>query len=59
MPSIIVKITVPEGVDPENMLEVMRDDFYYANRHSDDYGPHMENIVIDVIGTIADAPSED
>lgn len=59
MTTVFIKLTVPEGVDPEELLDIMRDDFYYANRETDDYGPHMENITMEIIGTSAPAPSED
>lgn len=59
MKTVFIKLTVPEGVDPEELLDIMRDDFYYANRESDDYSPHMENITMEIIGTTAQTPSED
>lgn len=49
MKSIILKLTVPDEVDPIDVLSNMVDDFFYSNRNSEDFGPHMENITIEVV----------
>lgn len=46
---IIVRLTVPEELDPLNVLWTMADEFFYANRHSEDIGPHMDNIRFEVV----------
>jgi hypothetical protein len=59
MKSIIIKLTVPDEVEPYDVLNCMIDDFFYSNRNTEDFGPHMENITIQSIGSIAEAPSEE
>ncbi len=59
MKSIILKLTVPDEVEPYDVLNCMIDDFFYSNRNTEDFGPHMENITIQSIGSIAEAPSEE
>jgi len=49
MKHIIIKITMPDAVDPLDVFENMTADFYYNNRHTDDIGPHMEEIRYDII----------
>lgn len=46
---IVVRLTVPEELDPLNVLWTMADEFFYANRHSEDIGPHMDNIRFEVV----------
>jgi hypothetical protein len=45
---IIVKLSVPDELDPYDVLNNMIDDFYYSNKSTEDYGPHLENIFIQV-----------
>lgn len=49
MKSIIVKITTPDEIEPYEVLNCMMDDFFYSNRNTDDFGPHMENIIVSTV----------
>lgn len=49
---LVIRLTVPDALDPHQVLWCMGDDFFYANRHSDDIGPHLDNITFEVIEEI-------
>lgn len=46
---LIIKFTVPDELDPHQVLWCMGDDFFYANRESEDIGPHLDKITIEVL----------
>ncbi len=48
MKEIIIKLNVPDGIDPFGLVSVMMDDFYYSNRHIEDYGPLMDKITWEI-----------
>ena len=54
MKSIIVKITVPDEIEPTDVLNCMMDDFFYSNRNTEDFGPHMENIIVSTVTTVVE-----
>lgn len=45
----MVKFTVPDEVDPNELINLMADDFFYANRGTDDFGPLLEHILFEVV----------
>lgn len=49
MKEILIKLSVPEELDPHEVLNCMIDDFFYSNRNTEDFGPQMENITINVV----------
>jgi hypothetical protein len=49
MKEILIKLSVPDEVDPHEVLTCMIDDFFYSNRNTEDFGPHMENITITTV----------
>jgi hypothetical protein len=49
MKEIIIKLIVPDEIDPFSLVSTMMDDFYYSNRHMEDYGPLMEEITYDIV----------
>jgi hypothetical protein len=49
MKHVLVKITTPDEVEPLDVLNCMVDDFFYSNRNTEDFGPHMENISTAVV----------
>jgi hypothetical protein len=49
MREITVKIQVPDVIDPLTLLDVLRDDFFYSNRDTEDFGPYMEDIYFVVV----------
>lgn len=49
---LIIKLTVPDELDPIQVLWCMGDDFFYANRESDDIGPHLDKITVEVLEEI-------
>lgn len=49
MKHIIIKITMPDAVDPINVFENMTADFFYNNRHTEDIGPYMDEITHEII----------
>jgi hypothetical protein len=49
MKEITVKIRVPDAIDPFTLLDVMKDDFFYSNRDTEDFGPYMEEIYFEVV----------
>lgn len=53
MKEITVKIQVPDVIDPLTLLDVLKDDFYYANRETEDFGPYMEDIYFVVVNADA------
>lgn len=46
---LTIRLTVPDELDPQNILWCMGDDFFYANRYSEDIGPHLKNITIEIL----------
>jgi len=46
---LIIRLTVPDELDPQNVLWCMGDDFFYANRESEDIGPHLDNIKFEIL----------
>lgn len=50
---LVIRLTVPDELDPHQVLWCMGDDFFYANRHSDDIGPHLDSITFEVIEEVA------
>lgn len=46
MRTLIITLTTPDEIDPASVAEIMVDDFYYSNRATEDFGPHMEEILI-------------
>lgn len=49
MRSLLIKLTCPDELDPEDILQTLMEDFYYGNRGTDDIGPHMENITLSIV----------
>ena len=49
MKSIILKLTVPDEVEPFDILNNMIDDFFNSDSNFEDFGPHMENITLEVV----------
>lgn len=49
MKRVLLQITCPDEVDIESLIETMADDFFYANRSTDDLGPHMDEIKMSII----------
>lgn len=49
MKTMIVKVTVPDEVDPEDVFANMTADFFYNNRHTEDIGPYMDQILWEIV----------
>lgn len=49
MKTMIIKVTVPDEVDIHDVFVNMTADFYYNNRSTDDIGPHMDQIVWEIV----------
>ena len=47
--SIIIKLEVPTHFDPVELVNMMMDDFFYANRHTDDLGEHLGEITFEIL----------
>jgi hypothetical protein len=45
----MVKFTVPDEVDPDELISLMADDFFYANRETEDFGPLLGHILFEVV----------
>lgn len=48
MAHLLIKLTVPDEIDPLDVLNCMVDDFFYSNRNTEDFGPHMEEMSVTV-----------
>jgi len=61
MKTIYLRLTVPDDVDPEEVVETMAADFFYGNRDTyEERFPDqdvMANIVMQILGT-GHVPSE-
>lgn len=44
MREIIIRVEVPEDMDPETVAQVIIDDFYNYNKNTDDIGPRIHDI---------------
>jgi hypothetical protein len=49
MRRVLIQITCPDEVDVESMVSSMVDDFYYSNRETEEFGPHMDDIRVSYI----------
>ncbi len=54
MKTMTIKVTVPDEVDPEDVFSHMTADFFYNNRHTDDIGPYMDQILWEIVLIEAD-----
>lgn len=52
---MIIKVTVPDEVDIEDVFVNATADFYYNNRSTQDFGPYMDHIVWEIVSIEADA----
>jgi hypothetical protein len=46
---MLLQVTCPDEVNIESLLETMVDDFFYGNRESEEFGPHMDSIRASII----------
>lgn len=49
MRTMIVKVTIPDEVDPEDVFVNMTADFFYSNRHTEDLGPYIDDIQWEIV----------
>lgn len=59
MKTMIIKVTVPDEVDIEDVFTNATADFFYNNRNTEDIGPYMDQILWEIVsvdtGVAADA----
>lgn len=54
MKTMIIKVTVPDEVDIEDVFVNATADFYYNNRHTEDLGPYMDQILWEIVSVEAE-----
>lgn len=47
--SMRLLLTVPDELDPIEIVNIIMDDFYHANRRTEDISKHLENINLTII----------
>ena len=47
--SIHLLLTVPDELDPTEIINIIMDDFYHANRRTEDISKHLENINLTIL----------
>lgn len=54
MKTMTIRVTVPDEVDPEDVFANATADFFYNNRHTDDIGPYMDQILWEIVDIKSD-----